>query len=241
MCALALVFVPGATAATNLSQKAGTAGCITETGTAGECQDGRGLVGAASIALSPDGNNAYVASSTWNSLSVLTRNPVDGTLAPIQSQAGCLEALDRVLAEGRERIVADLPVEAAWPQRVCAGLRSLLGLIAEAPLRARIVLVEAQTAGPEALARSNAALEEVTAYLRAGRDCTAPDAKLPGMLEEAIVGGLLWLLQQQLVGGLESRAAELFPELAAIVLEPYLGEAEARRVIEAQPATVSAG
>jgi len=46
-------------------------------------------VGSAAVALSPDGKNAYVASSSWNSLSVITRNPADGTLAPISSQAGC--------------------------------------------------------------------------------------------------------------------------------------------------------
>jgi 6-phosphogluconolactonase (cycloisomerase 2 family) len=89
VCALGLVSVPGASAATNLTQKPGTAGCVTETGTSGECQVGRGLVGAAAIALSPDGASAYVASSSWNSIAVLTRNPVDGTLTPIQNPAGC--------------------------------------------------------------------------------------------------------------------------------------------------------
>ncbi len=87
--ALGLAYAAPANAATNLAQKQGTAGCITETGSSGACQLGRGLVGSTAIALSPEGNNAYVASSTWNSLSVIDRNPTDGTLTPIQSQAGC--------------------------------------------------------------------------------------------------------------------------------------------------------
>jgi DNA-binding beta-propeller fold protein YncE len=89
--ALTLATAPGAIAATNLTQVPGVAGCITESG-AEECQQGRSLVGPASIALSPDGDNAYVASSEWDSLSALTRDPGDGALAPIASQAGCFDS-----------------------------------------------------------------------------------------------------------------------------------------------------
>jgi DNA-binding beta-propeller fold protein YncE len=81
-------------AASNLEQKNGTLGCITETGSAGECQDGRGLVGAASIALSPDDNNAYVASTNWSSISVLSLNPQDGTLFPVDESNGCFYSLE---------------------------------------------------------------------------------------------------------------------------------------------------
>jgi DNA-binding beta-propeller fold protein YncE len=87
--AVGLAYAAPANGATNLAQKLGTAGCVTETGSSGACQLGRGLVGSTAIALSPEGNNAYVASSTWNSLSVIDRNTTDGTLTPIQSQAGC--------------------------------------------------------------------------------------------------------------------------------------------------------
>jgi DNA-binding beta-propeller fold protein YncE len=79
--------------ATNLAQKPGPAGCITENGSAGACRDGRGLVGSTAIALSPDGENAYVASSDWDSLSILTRNPLDGGLAPVDNPDGCFDTL----------------------------------------------------------------------------------------------------------------------------------------------------
>ncbi len=46
-----------------LTQKPGTAACISETG-AGPCVDGTALDGAASVSVSPDGQSAYVASST---------------------------------------------------------------------------------------------------------------------------------------------------------------------------------
>jgi hypothetical protein len=39
-----------------LTQKAGTAGCISETGTGGECADGTALVGAFSVTVAPFGS-----------------------------------------------------------------------------------------------------------------------------------------------------------------------------------------
>jgi DNA-binding beta-propeller fold protein YncE len=82
----------GAVAATDLSQKVGTAGCIAETASSGQCQDGRGLVGSASIVLSPDGRNAYVASPSWDSVSILSRDQATGALSPIVSSDGCLDS-----------------------------------------------------------------------------------------------------------------------------------------------------
>jgi hypothetical protein len=54
-----------------LVQKPGTGGCIAENG--GSCADGRGLAAAASIAVSPDGRGAYVASFTSDAVAVFDR------------------------------------------------------------------------------------------------------------------------------------------------------------------------
>ena len=45
----------------NLTQKAGTAGCISDTGSGGACADGTGLDNAQQIQISADGRNAYAA------------------------------------------------------------------------------------------------------------------------------------------------------------------------------------
>ena len=63
---------------------------MTESGLSGECQDGRGLVGPRAIALSPDGENAYVADEAWDSVATLTRDGGSGALSPISSPSGCL-------------------------------------------------------------------------------------------------------------------------------------------------------
>lgn len=78
-----------ANAETNLSQRAGAAGCVTETGLSGLCQDGRGLVGSSAIALSPDGKDAYISASAWDAVSTLQRDPATGSLEPLSTASSC--------------------------------------------------------------------------------------------------------------------------------------------------------
>ena len=69
-----------------LTQKAGTAGCISETG-AGPCADGRALDRAQSIAISPDGRSTYIGAS--GAVSIVDRAP-NGTLAQKPGTTGCI-------------------------------------------------------------------------------------------------------------------------------------------------------
>ena len=73
-----------------LTQLAGTAGCVSETG-AGPCADGRALNGAQSVAVSPDGKNVYVASTISDAVARFNRNPTNGALTqPAAATAGCV-------------------------------------------------------------------------------------------------------------------------------------------------------
>jgi AcrR family transcriptional regulator len=141
-----------------------------------------------------------------------------------------LRAYDSIVAAASEQIASELP-EAPWPERVAAALRSLLALIAAEPLRARIALVEVQTADPVALARYQSTLDRVIALLHHGRQLSPRAAELPATLEEANVSGLAWLLHQRLVIGEVEGIEQLFPDLAGILLEPYLGEVETQTLI----------
>ena len=78
---------PTASAATTLIQKPGTAGCIAKSGFGG-CTVGRGVGSVQSVALSPDGANAYAASDYGDSLAVFDR-AADGTLSQKAGLAGC--------------------------------------------------------------------------------------------------------------------------------------------------------
>jgi hypothetical protein len=71
-----------------LTQKPGTAACVSETG-AGPCIDGTALDVAASVSVSPDGQSAYIASFDSDAVAVLDR-AADGTLTQKPGTAGCI-------------------------------------------------------------------------------------------------------------------------------------------------------
>jgi DNA-binding beta-propeller fold protein YncE len=70
-----------------LTQKAGTAGCISDTGSGGACVDGVALNAPLSVAVSPDGTSVYVA-SVFGGVAVLNR-AADGTLSRKAGSLGC--------------------------------------------------------------------------------------------------------------------------------------------------------
>ena len=77
-----------------LSQLAGAAGCVTDKGGDG-CTDGRGLAGASTVSVSPDGRNVYVAADGGTpdvdgSVAVFSRDASTGALTQLQGTAGCV-------------------------------------------------------------------------------------------------------------------------------------------------------
>ena len=72
-----------------ITQPAGTAGCISETG-AGPCADGHGLDGANAVAVSPDGKSVYVASYASDAVVRLNRNTTTGAITQPAGTAGCI-------------------------------------------------------------------------------------------------------------------------------------------------------
>ena len=143
---------------------------------------------------------------------------------------GCfVAAFDRAV----EAAVLDLAVAAAgdpaaggltWSEEVATGLRALTRLIEAEPARAGLVLVAAQTGGPELSARFDALLDRVAAKLREGRALETAPSDLPATHEEATAGALAWLLRERLeAGGGGGELEPLYPELIDIALAPYLG------------------
>jgi hypothetical protein len=69
--AVVLLLAPVAWALGELEQKPGTAGCISENGSGGACQDGTALAGTSDVAASADGKNVYVTSEYLPRVAVL--------------------------------------------------------------------------------------------------------------------------------------------------------------------------
>jgi AcrR family transcriptional regulator len=142
-----------------------------------------------------------------------------------------LQAYDRILADAREKIAAAIPSASSWPEQACAALRVGLELIAAEPLRARLVLVESQTAGPAGLARFEQTVDELVPLLRRGREHSPVADELPAALDVAAVGGLLWFVQQRIVLGELQEVDRLLPDALEIAIEPYLGPAATERLL----------
>lgn len=116
-----------------------------------------------------------------------------------------------------------------WPDRVGAALGELFREIAANPAVARACLVEALTAGPQAVARHEAALKRLAPLLRPGRELNPRRELLPESLEDTLAGGIFWVVNQRLIAGQAERLRELLPEAVEFVLRPYVGEEEAAR------------
>jgi AcrR family transcriptional regulator len=148
-----------------------------------------------------------------------------------------LAAYERVLADFQEAVLADLPTDAPFSEQACSALHSLLVEIAAHPLHARLALVEVQTAGPKALARYQQTIDALIPELARAREESPVAAELPSRLEEAVIGGLLWYLQQRLLQSELKDPDAHFADVLEIVLEPYLGpEATAGLAVAASTA-----
>lgn len=132
-----------------------------------------------------------------------------------------LAALDLTVNEARGA-VEEACEEAAGPgpERVQAGLAAFLRYVDERPAAARMCMVESLSATPVASARYDAALREFVELLKRN----APgDSDLPETIEEALVGGVAWILHQQIRRGEPAHATDLLEQLSEFILSPYQG------------------
>jgi len=117
-----------------------------------------------------------------------------------------------------------------WPRRVEAGLAAFLAYIAREPALARTCLVEALAGGPAAMQAHEESLQSFVSLFRLGRDVSPYGGELPETLEEALIGGVFWILYQRLSLAEAGQIEELLPELVEFTLTPYLGAGAAREL-----------
>jgi AcrR family transcriptional regulator len=131
-----------------------------------------------------------------------------------------LAAFDATLADAEAAIAEACGAvgEASWDARTEVGLKVLLEFIAAHPAEARLCMVEAPAATATSAARYEAAIEGFIARLR---EAAPAGPGRPTTLEEALVGGTVWIVQRQVRRGGADAAAELLPELSEFVISPY--------------------
>lgn len=137
--------------------------------------------------------------------------------------------------DGVERIRARVKEACAeredWGAGVIAALDSMLGLLVAEPAQAQLVLVEGLRAGRGVYERYQAAVQNFVPFLRDGAPAPPGGARPPEATDEAVVGGIASLLARRVLAGQTKKLRRLLPEIAEFALTPYLGTAEARRII----------
>jgi AcrR family transcriptional regulator len=116
--------------------------------------------------------------------------------------------------------------ERAWRDQLRAGLAALLDLLDTEPALGRALLVEVHPAGEAALAKRDAAMARLQAFLDRGRAEAAalPDTpSAPRIAPEAIASGIHVVLHSRLASGKPGELKRLLPELMFVAVLPYFG------------------
>lgn len=106
-----------------------------------------------------------------------------------------------------------------WQDRIEGGLAAFLGYVAEQPTLARMCMIEALSATPATTKRYEDALE---AFVELTEQALPRDERLPDTIAETLVGGVAWIVYQQIRRGESERAEDLLPELTEFMTAPYL-------------------
>lgn len=139
------------------------------------------------------------------------------------------DAVERIRASVKEAC-AD---RKDWGSGVFDALDALLQLFEAEPAQAQLVLVEGLRAGRGVYDRYQLAIQSFVPYLRDGAPAPTGGERPPEATDEAVVGGIASLLARRVLAGETKKMRGLLPDIAEFALTPYLGTAEARRVISA--------
>jgi AcrR family transcriptional regulator len=132
-----------------------------------------------------------------------------------------LAAFDAAFDEAMRRIEEDCAkVEGGWEERIEAGLAAFLSYVAEQPALARMCMIEALSATPAATERYENAMQR---FVELTRQNVPQDDQLPETIEETLVGGVAWIVYQQIRRHETEKAEDLLPELSEFMLAPFHG------------------
>lgn len=137
-----------------------------------------------------------------------------------------LAAFDSAVEEAMARIEADCATAEGWEERVRAGLAAFLAYVAENPALARMCMIEALSATPAATERYENAMQR---FVDLTGENVPHEEMLPETIEETLVGGVAWIVYQQIRRQETEKATDLLPELSEFMLAPFQGAAQTNK------------
>jgi AcrR family transcriptional regulator len=148
------------------------------------------------------------------------------------------ESREQALIAAYDSFVERLWVEAVgactatapWPIRVRGAIAAVIGSLTEASAIARAFLVEATASSIAGAERQVVAMDRFAELLREGRGDDRRLRELPEATERTLVGGIASIVSGCLLAEDPQELPKLEPQLVELVLIPYVGIDEARRV-----------
>lgn len=149
---------------------------------------------------------------------------------PAESHGDFVAAFESAFARLQVRLEEACASEAEWPRAVAAGIRVTFEFVAAEPKDAETLTNEALAQGPGGVARNRRLVAYVARLLEPGREELVDSGPPPGVLEQALAGGIAFLVAHRLAQGRAGELPGLVSEATEFVLTPYLGPEEARRI-----------
>ncbi len=114
-----------------------------------------------------------------------------------------------------------------WPDRVRTRLAALLDVLSRDTAVTRFFLIEPLAAGGDVAARYREAMQLLAGTLRP--EPPPPDLDME-VRDQTLIGGIATLIVRRLNTAGAERLPELLPDLVELVLAPFLGREEAKRL-----------
>jgi AcrR family transcriptional regulator len=122
------------------------------------------------------------------------------------------------------------PAGESWPERLRAGVVSLLEALAERPAFARLALVEAPVAGGRAAILHDSAKASLLGFLEQGEALS--EVKIPASAGRGALAGVEALLASRVATGEAGQLPRLAGPVIFMLAVPYIGRREAAQLAE---------
>jgi AcrR family transcriptional regulator len=129
-----------------------------------------------------------------------------------------LAAYDAALHQGLTRVRRAYLSQATALERLRAGIRAYLQLLASDPDTARMGIVEVPAAGPRAIARRADALQLFADIIEDNIRELVPSCRQPALTAETIVGGIYEVISSRILAGRTGELPGLADDLLVAVL-----------------------
>lgn len=138
-----------------------------------------------------------------------------------------LAAYDSAIARVMAQVRTAFDGAATLQDRMADPLRAFLAFIVAEPAYSQMCVVEVLAAGPQALARRDAALKMFVALIEEAARSLPPARRPPPLTAETIVGGIYEVIYSRILAGQTATIPDLLPALLYSALLPYVGAEEA--------------